>query len=178
MDIKTKHILYYDNSHLSVLLRRNGSVFPLVAPYAMINVLLTFGIYYAKHEGYDLSFSDKGHGFMAIMISFLVVTRSQIVYGRFMEARERVGHALRNGREIVNHTSVLTSDRKDKDAKEWRCKVRECNERENIKTNTCLLQFEFTIFFFFSFYLDEIDCISNHNSITDNNESSSSKLLG
>lgn len=121
---KPKHIIYYDNSHLAVLFQSHGSIFPLVLPYCLVNVLITFGIYYLKHVGVDTSFSDKGHGFMAIMVSFLVVTRCQIVYNRFMEARFLLGDILRSARELVSHVCVLTANRTDEATKQWRLEVR------------------------------------------------------
>lgn len=117
---KIRKATYYDNSHIAVLFEMYGSVWPKVLPYCLLNVLVTFGIYYLKRIGLDLTFSSSGHSFMSIMISFLVVSRSQIVYGRFMEARGYLTSCYRSTREIIQVMYALTSDRDDAAAIKWR----------------------------------------------------------
>ena len=82
------NLFWVYQDHVAVLTQMHGSVWPRVMPYCICNVLLASTIYYLKfHRNLDLTFSDKGHSFMSLLVSFLVVTRSNIAYSRFMEAR-------------------------------------------------------------------------------------------
>ena len=88
--------------------------------YCLINVGLTYSIIYSHNNlGLDLSL-DKGHSYMTILISFLIVQRSQLVYGRYMEARALLGILFRSSTELMQLVSTMTIHDTSKDAKEWR----------------------------------------------------------
>eukprot|EP00542_Grammatophora_oceanica_P002347 CAMPEP_0194065714 /NCGR_PEP_ID=MMETSP0009_2-20130614/85623_1 /TAXON_ID=210454 /ORGANISM="Grammatophora oceanica, Strain CCMP 410" /LENGTH=460 /DNA_ID=CAMNT_0038718593 /DNA_START=473 /DNA_END=1855 /DNA_ORIENTATION=- len=119
--------LVYDDkqTHWEVLTQIYGSVWPKVLPFCLVNVGWTLLIYALKKKGViDLTFgSIAGHNFMAIMVSFLVVSRAQITYARFMEAREHLSTAFRSCREIVQFTCCLTMEHQESRAKQWRQEV-------------------------------------------------------
>jgi len=71
----------------------------------------------------DLTFSDKGHSFMSLLVSFLVVTRSNIAYSRFMEARNYLNDAMKSCRELVQHVITFTRYDSSEKAKLWRGEV-------------------------------------------------------
>mmetsp|Transcript_22222 Transcript_22222/g.65840 ORF Transcript_22222/g.65840 Transcript_22222/m.65840 type:complete len:218 (-) Transcript_22222:1055-1708(-) len=119
-DILTEKVTYDSKSHLSVLFQMHGSMWPSVLPFCLVNVLITYLVVLAKWKGVDLTFPSDGHSFMAIMVSFLIVTRAQITYNRFMEARGHLSDVFRSCRELIHHTAVLTMQDKCRGAKEWR----------------------------------------------------------
>lgn len=98
----------------------NAGLWRKVFPLCFFNVLLTCSLFYGRRVGIDLSFSGAGHTFMSIMISFLVVTRSQTVYQRYMETRHSLTDMFRSGRELVQYVCLITEDRKDEEAVRWR----------------------------------------------------------
>jgi hypothetical protein len=67
---KKKPVIRYDSdSHVQVLLKMYGSVWPAVLPFCIISVLITALVYYLQSNNVvDLTFSSgTGHSFMAIM---------------------------------------------------------------------------------------------------------------
>mmetsp|Transcript_50900 Transcript_50900/g.75437 ORF Transcript_50900/g.75437 Transcript_50900/m.75437 type:complete len:392 (-) Transcript_50900:383-1558(-) len=112
----------YDSSRpFPILFQMYGSVWPKVLPYCIANVLLTsLVLYLFLYEDIDVTFSDKAHTFMSLMVSFLVVSRAQIVYARYMESRHYLSTAMRACRELIHHMCVLTLYEKGEKAKEWR----------------------------------------------------------
>lgn len=121
---KIKVVTYVTEDHVAVLTQMHGSVWPRVMPYCICNVLLASTIYYLKfHRNLDLTFSDKGHSFMSLLVSFLVVTRSNIAYSRFMEARSHLNDAMKSCRELVHHVMTFTRYDNSPTAKIWRATV-------------------------------------------------------
>uniref|UniRef100_A0A7R9Z8H1 Bestrophin homolog n=1 Tax=Pseudictyota dubia TaxID=2749911 RepID=A0A7R9Z8H1_9STRA len=119
-DVPVEKVTYDSDSHLSVLFQMHGSVWPSVLPFCLVNVLITYLVVLAKWNGIDLTFPSDGHTFMAIMVSFLIVTRAQITYHRFMEARGYLSELFRSCRELIHHTAILTMQDKCRGAKQWR----------------------------------------------------------
>ena len=66
-------------SDLNVIFSMYGSAYPQVLPFVVANVLWTCLIYFLKGNGIvDLTFhSSVGHSFMGLLVSFLIVSRSQ-----------------------------------------------------------------------------------------------------
>ena len=62
----------------------------------------------------------SGHTFMFIMVSFLIVTRSNIAYSRFMEGRDHLGVALKSCRELIQHAVTFTRYDTSTEAVKWR----------------------------------------------------------
>jgi hypothetical protein len=60
---------------------------------------------------------------MSMMVSFLVVTRTNIAYSRFMEAREHLNVAMRNCRELIQHAVTFTRYDTSRNAKLWRAEI-------------------------------------------------------
>lgn len=114
---------YDGSSHITVLFQLYGSVWPNVFPFCIVNILLTALVYYLYNNGIDLSIKETGHNFMAIMVSFLVVSRAQIVYGRYMSCMEHLTGLLKSCRELSHHTAVLTIEDMSDGAKKWRREV-------------------------------------------------------
>lgn len=119
----TEHV-YNPESHLAVIFNLYGSVWPKVIMYCILNSLFTFLIVYLREKkNIDLTFSSKGHLFMSLMVSFLVVTRAKVVYSRYMEGRGHLSSAMRSCREIVQHACILSMFQKTDLIKQWRSDV-------------------------------------------------------
>lgn len=120
-------ICQYDQGLLQTLFQMYGSVWPKVLWYCIANVILTYMVYYlvSQNKAYDtlLILSPTGHNFMAIIVSFLLVARAKIVYGRYMTQRSLLGSMLRSSRHIVQHAYCLTNWNKSLNAVQWRLKV-------------------------------------------------------
>jgi hypothetical protein len=116
---------YDSDSHLAVLFQMYGSVWPYVFPYCVFTVLLTVAVFLLQRQGFNnISFpTTNGHTFLSILVSFLVVTRANITYQRFMEAREYLNTCYRSCRELMHYTCVLTQQDTSEGAQEWRRQV-------------------------------------------------------
>ena len=60
---------------------------------------------------------------MALILSFLVVSRAQITYSRYMEASGDLAKCYKACRELVQHMCVLTQEDKSVGATVWRHNV-------------------------------------------------------
>jgi hypothetical protein len=60
---------------------------------------------------------------MSILVAFLVVARVQIMYGRYMEARQYLTQCFKTFTELIQSVSVLTMRSNHVEAKEWRLDV-------------------------------------------------------
>mmetsp|Transcript_19876 Transcript_19876/g.24533 ORF Transcript_19876/g.24533 Transcript_19876/m.24533 type:complete len:440 (+) Transcript_19876:115-1434(+) len=121
---KIKATRYTSESHRTVLTQMAGSVWPDVLPFCIVNTLLTYLIHYLRrYHDIDLTFNDKGHSFMSMLVSFLIVTRSNIAYSRLMEANTYLINCMRCCRELVQHTVAFTRHESGTLAKEWRTQV-------------------------------------------------------
>ena len=108
-------------NHVAVLTQLLGSVWPRVLPYCCCNILITSIIYYLKRfKNLDVTCSDRGHTFMALMVSFLIVTRSNIAYACFMEARDFLNNAMKACRELTQHMITFTRYELKTPAMQWR----------------------------------------------------------
>jgi predicted membrane chloride channel (bestrophin family) len=60
---------------------------------------------------------------MALMVSFLIVTRSNIAYARFMEARDFLNDAMKACRELTQHMITFTRYELKTPAMQWRQEI-------------------------------------------------------
>jgi len=72
----------------------------------------------------SIAFSPTGHGLMTLIISFLVVSKVNMSYDRYMGARDAIGNAVTSLREMTQTVLVYTQYRNSKLAKEWAREVR------------------------------------------------------
>ena len=92
------------------------------------------------HMDIDWTFSDRGHTFMSLMVSFLVVTRSSIAYSRFLESRDYLDAAMVSCRELIQHVICFTRYDESPGAKKWRSEI----ARRSIvllRTLVCILEY-------------------------------------
>ena len=89
---RVHRVSYTAQNHVQILFRIYGSAFPIVLPFVFANVAWTLCVHYLKYfDILDLTFhSSTGHSFMGLLVSFLIVSRSQISYNRFMEYRKHL----------------------------------------------------------------------------------------
>ena len=117
-----KDVEYDSDSHMNVLFKLYGSVWPSVFPWCLVTILWSIAVISLKKANYiDLTIdSPSGHNMMSILVSFLLVTRVGITYSRFMEARQELEHMLRAARELIQHTCLLTLNDQGPRARQWR----------------------------------------------------------
>jgi predicted membrane chloride channel (bestrophin family) len=117
-----RDVEYNGDSHFAVLVQMYGSVWPKVFPWCVAIAVFTAAIYYLRQYNIvDLTIqSNSGHGFMSILVSFLVVTRATITYTRFMEARSHLADLYRSSQELVQYTCIYSLPDKGDKAKQWR----------------------------------------------------------
>jgi len=122
---RVHRVSYTAGNHVQVLFRTYASAFPTVLPFAFANVAWTIFIYYLKlYDVVDLTFhSSVGHSFMGLLVSFLIVSRSQISYNRFMEYRRHLAACYRACRELAQYTTVYTFQTQTEEAAWWRQEV-------------------------------------------------------
>jgi len=111
------------DDHIAVLTQMYASVWMKVLPYCLANTITMLFIYYFDVTDFNISLSDRGHVFMSIMVSFLIVTRSRVSLERYMEARRLLGDIMRVCRELVEHTTAFTRGRMEEEDTEWRVDI-------------------------------------------------------
>lgn len=121
VDNRTQRVKYDSSKHFAVLTQMNGSVWPRVFKYCLLNVLnISTIIFIRQRFSIDLTYSDKGHSFLSMIVAFLIVTRSNITYRRFMESRGHVSNALRSCRELIQFAVTFTRYSTSQRARKWR----------------------------------------------------------
>lgn len=126
MDLKrNRHYHYHDEFHIkhpfAIVFRYAGTVWPLVLPYCISNILLLTGLtMLKKYTEVSLSILPQGHALMSILIAYLGVSKVNLAYERYMSAQIATGHAFMILREL-NQLSITLSDQcHGFDADEWR----------------------------------------------------------
>lgn len=121
---RKRRVNYDSDSTFGVLTQMRGSVWPKVLPYCVANTAWTYCIYWLKHQRQiDVTFPDSGHTFLAAILSFLVVTRSNIAYARYWEARTELSRAMKSCRELVQHAITFSRFDASPSAQKWRSDV-------------------------------------------------------
>ena len=66
-----------DRNHWAVLTQLHGSVWPRVLPLCLVNALLCLVLHHLEglSDHWDVYLRPEGHKYMAMVMSFLVVTR-------------------------------------------------------------------------------------------------------
>jgi len=116
-------LAYDTNNHYAVMTRMYGSVLPRVWKFILVNVILTLVLVEMQHRGFQVAINDSGHKFMSVLISFLVVSRVNIAYARFMENARLMTDLFRNCRELVMNAMSFTRQFRSEASKDWRLDV-------------------------------------------------------
>eukprot|EP00980_Cylindrotheca_fusiformis_P030739 scaffold25338_cov181-Cylindrotheca_fusiformis.AAC.2 len=120
------HVISYTaGNHVQVLFQMYGSAFPQVLPFVLCNLGWTLAVQYLKAIGLlDLTFhSSVGHSFMGLLVSFLIVSRSRISYGRFMNFRTLLATQYRMCRQLAQFTMIYSFQTQTPEARLWRQEV-------------------------------------------------------
>ena len=122
---RVHRVSYTPHNHVQVLFRLYGSAMPTVLPFCLLNVAWTFAIVFLRaYQVCDLTFhSSVGHSFMGLLVSFLIVSRSQISYNRFMDYRRQLAVTYRVCRELAQAVTVYTYATQTEAARTWRQQV-------------------------------------------------------
>ena len=112
---------YNSASNLEVIFRLNASVWKRVLPWCITNTLIAAAIQYNEfHFGNLFSTTDKGHAFMSLSVSYLLVTRVNQTLNRYMTQRTQMGTTMRCAKEIVVHAATYSRSRQEECDKRWR----------------------------------------------------------
>jgi predicted membrane chloride channel (bestrophin family) len=103
------------------------SVWCAVLPYCVLNCTIMVGVeILALYGDMKIAFSPAGHGLMALIVSFLVISKVNLTYDRYMQCRHATGHALAALRELHQTALTFTATRRrpcSRAAMAWRAKV-------------------------------------------------------
>mmetsp|Transcript_8142 Transcript_8142/g.17638 ORF Transcript_8142/g.17638 Transcript_8142/m.17638 type:complete len:119 (-) Transcript_8142:73-429(-) len=85
-------IIYNNKSHLSVIFKLQGSIWPEVLPFCIFNVAVTLAIWIMRERDVvDLHFDGGiGYQFISVLVSFFVVTNINTTYNRFWDDIEDI----------------------------------------------------------------------------------------
>jgi len=105
----------------AIVFRCAGTVWPLVLPYCVLNILLLTALTILK-DYYDINISiqPQGHALMALLVSYLGVSKVNLAYERYMSAQVAAGHALMTLRELNQMSIMMTDPFEGAGAEEWR----------------------------------------------------------
>jgi hypothetical protein len=98
-----------------------GSAIPATIPYCIVNGVITALIYELKQRNMiDLTTSPSGHKYLAIIMSFLLVSRLKMVYNRYMTSAAALTGVYQACRELVQWTCIFSKSDTSNRAKQWR----------------------------------------------------------
>lgn len=116
-----RHIIEYGGKGHWYLFQLYGSVWPRVFPWCIATGLFTYIVFVLKDHGVDLTIHNgSGHSFMSLLVSFLVVTRTSLVFKSFSDHRQGLQTLFSATREVVQFTCLLTLSNRNKEAQQWR----------------------------------------------------------
>lgn len=123
-EMKLRTVIYDSSDHVAVMTQMYGSILPKVVPYCLFNCIMAASVIYLREfKDTDLTFNHQGHTFLSVMVSFLVVSRSNITYSRFMEARSYLNDAMVACREVNQHVICFTRFNTSEEAQQWRFEI-------------------------------------------------------
>lgn len=113
--------MYSEYTHTSTVLTIHTNT-RKVLPWCIANTALAALIhYYGGDLAEQISSSDKGHMFMSLSVSYLLVTRMKIGLNRYMTQRQGLGDLCRACKELVGYTVTFTRMKhKTDEDKRWR----------------------------------------------------------
>ena len=110
----------------AIVFRYASTVWPLVLPYCLFNILLLLALTLLKnHTEISLSILPQGHALMSILIAYLGVSKVNHAYERYMSAQVDTGHAFMILRELNQLSITLTEQYTGDAAVEWRNDTRQ-----------------------------------------------------
>ena len=119
-------VLYDSKETLRIIISTRGSVWSRVLPFCLLSVGITLTTYFLyKEDIVDLTFADDGHKILSVMVAFLVVSRVNVAYKRFWDARTLLSSLLCCCRQFSSHVAVFTNTDLEDRAEEWRAMMRE-----------------------------------------------------
>jgi len=119
-------IIYDSEDHFGVLFKLQGSVWPKVFPFCVVNILLTIGVYYLLgNTSVDLTFDGGvGYRFISTLVSFFTISNLASTYGRFWEARGHLGTALLECNMLAARTALYSAHDHSDRADAWRATLK------------------------------------------------------
>jgi len=119
-------IQYDSQKHLSVIFKWQGSIWPQVLPYCIVNVI----VLYLKSWYLDPIWEEHGivvtkysHTMSVFIVSFFVISRSSMTLKVYNSAQTNLGTMLSNTRTLVSCAAIDTKVDQSISAKEWRNEV-------------------------------------------------------
>lgn len=115
-----RQLVWDDRDHWAVVTRLNGSVWPRVLwPFCAVNLANAALVFYLRRYCHvDLTSDSTGHRYLAMVMTFLVVTRVRITYDNYMAQSAAIQECCAATRELVQAACVLTMA--DATAQQWR----------------------------------------------------------
>lgn len=116
-----RQLKWDESNHFSIITQLHGSVIPKVVPFCIVNSLWTAVLYeLKKRDIIDLTSSPSGHKYLAVIMSFLLVSRVKIMYDRYMYSATSLTQCFKACRETVQYTVALSQTDMSERAKQWR----------------------------------------------------------
>ena len=136
----------------SVIFRLEGNIMFAVLPLCILNCLLLALVGYFR-EKYKFALDPEGHGFLTLLVSFLVISKVNLAYDRYKAVRRYAGLGSTALRELIQMAIAVTNraaDNEDnidsdhaiereKELRHWRL---ECVEKvtDILDASVCVLQ--------------------------------------
>jgi len=110
-----------ERNHIQVMCQREGSVWPEVYPYCLINTIFASIVwYFVNIRGLHFNFSSDANFYMASLLSFLVVSRVRMIYNQTMFSRDCLMKLSSSCEELIQTAALLTAHNDSILARKWR----------------------------------------------------------
>ena len=125
-----------------VIFRLEGNIMFAVLPLCILNFTLLLLVEYVR-EQYHFALSSQGHGFLTLLVSFLVISKVNLAYDRFKAVRRFAGAGAIALRELIQMTIAVSirtmNSEREKELRYWRS---ECVDKvtELLDVSVCVLQ--------------------------------------
>jgi len=115
-------IIYDSRDHFGVLFKLQGSVWPKVLPFCILNIVITIVLHYLLgNTSWDFTFDGGvGYRFISTLVAFFTISNLASTYGRFWEARGHLGTALLECNMLAARSALYTAHDPSDKADAWR----------------------------------------------------------
>ena len=114
-------VTYDAGNYWSVITQQLGSDWPRLLPYCLANVFLMGALHLLDaRNDINLQISGQAHGFMSLIIGFLLVQRITTSLSRYDQSREHLENMNKGCRQFVHGVCFYSSSDDTDTGKAWR----------------------------------------------------------
>jgi Bestrophin, RFP-TM, chloride channel len=116
-------VTYDSGNYWSVITQRRGSDWPKLLPFCLANTAIMALLHVLLAYDIDLQISGQAHGFMSLVVGFLLVQRIVTSLARCDQGRDYLDTMNKSCRQLVSLATFYSNADTTEKGKEWRHQI-------------------------------------------------------